>query len=90
MWQAFYTKDSKHLRRKRKSAVGGEQSAPETKDQSVVRSPSSEPYDTMRRRSTNASLILTQTYSIDKFNNAYGSISSRKKSSLAPLVEGDV
>jgi len=87
LWQSFYTKDLKQLKRKRKHELGDEPVPSEIKRQISDPVDLSEGYDSIRRRSTNFPLQSTLT---EKTNNSYGSLLTIKRSSLTPLVEGDV
>jgi hypothetical protein len=50
----------------------------------------SENSDSIRRRSTNLLPPPNQSTTLDKTNKTYGSLITVKRSSLTPLVEGDV
>jgi hypothetical protein len=99
LWQAYYTKDPKQLKRKRKRELGGEASTPEINRQISDPVDLSESYDSIRRRSTN--FPPPPPPPSDKASNGYGplitstnhqriSLQSGKQSSLSTLVEGDV
>ncbi|CAF2622610.1 unnamed protein product [Rotaria sp. Silwood2] len=90
LWQAFYAKDSKQLKRKYKRTTDGEQITSEIKNPISDSVDSSESYDSIRRRNINFSSIPTQISSTNKKDNGYGSLTTGKKSSFMPLVENDV
>ena len=101
MWQAYYTKDPKQLKRKRKRELGGDSFAPEITRQISDPVDHSESYDSIRRRSVNFPPPPASSSSDKANNNGYGplitsnnhqriSIPSIKQSSLSTLVEGDV
>ena len=96
LWQAFYTKDPKQLKRKRKRELGGEPITSELKRQISDPVDLSESYDSIRRRSTNF-----PPPPADKTSNGYGPLITSnnhhrlssltgKQSSLSTLVEGAV
>jgi len=98
LWHAYYTKDPKHLKRKRKRDLGGEATTHEIKREVSEPIDLSESYDSIRRRSTNFPPL---PQSSDKASNGYGplissnnqqrfSLTPGKQSSLSTLVEGDV
>jgi len=90
LWQSFYTKDLKQLKRKRKHELGDEPATSEIKRQISDPVDLSEGYDSIRRRSKNFPPPLPQRSSTEKVNNTYGSLITGKRSSLIPLVEDDV
>lgn len=100
LWQAYYTKDPKQLRRKRKRELGGEAFSSDIQRQISDPVDLSESYESIRRRSVNFPPPPPSTTS-DKATNGYGplisstnhqrvSVTSGKQSSLSTLVEGDV
>jgi hypothetical protein len=99
LWQAYYTKDPKQLKRKRKRELGGESFTPEIIRQVSDPIDLSESYESIRRRSAN--FPPPPPSSSDKASNGYGplissnnhqrfSLTTGKQSSLSTLVEGDV
>lgn len=97
LWQAFYTKDLKQLKRKRKDDLGDESTTTTTEIKRQISDPVdlSEGYDSIRRRSANIPPSLPpptipKSSSTEKINHTYGSLIKIKRSSLTPLVEGDV
>ena len=100
LWQAYYTKDPKQFRRKRKRELGRESFTPEVNRQISDPIDLSGGYDSIRRRSTNFPPPPPASTS-DKASNDYGplisqnnqqrfSLTTGKQSSLSTLVEGDV
>ncbi len=89
LWQAFYNKDLKQLKRKRKHELGDEPTTSEIKRQ-ISNPIDLSGYDSIRRRSTNFPPPLPQKSSTEKINHTYGSLITGKRSSLIPLVEDDV
>lgn len=105
LWQAYYTKDPKQLKRKRKRELGGEGHSPEIQRQISDPVDLSEGLDSIRRRNVNFPPPPPTTSAVhlsDKVNNnGYGplissnnhqriSLTTGKQSSLSTLVEGDV
>ncbi|CAF1491979.1 unnamed protein product, partial [Adineta steineri] len=96
LWHAFYMKDPKQLKRKRKHELGGDSSIGEITRQASDPVDLSASYDSIRRRSNNFPAPPS-----DKTNTNYGpliptshhqrfSSITTKQSSLSTLVEGDV
>lgn len=101
LWQAYYTKDPKQLKRKRTRDLGGESHSPEIKRQMSDPVDLSESCDSIRRRSVNFPPLPPSNLSDRVNNNGYGplisstnhhriSLTTGKQSSLSTLVEGDV
>ena len=77
----------KQLRRKRKHELGGDLIAPEVQRQMSDPVDLSESYDSIRRRTSH---FPPPPASTETNNNGYGLLTTGKRSSLTPLVEGDV
>ncbi|CAF0815838.1 unnamed protein product [Rotaria sordida] len=90
LWQAFYAKNSKKLKRKHKRELGDEQITSEKKHQISDPVDLSESSDSTRRRNINFPSIPIRISSIDKVDNHYESLRTGKRSSFMPSVEDDV
>jgi hypothetical protein len=84
LWQAFYTKDFKQL--KRKEELDGDPILTEIQRQVSDPVDVSENYDSIRRRTA----AFPTPPPTDRTNNSYGLLTTGKPSSRTPLVEGDV
>lgn len=105
LWQAFYNRDVKNLKRKRKIEItDDENNNEEIKDKISDPVDLSQNNESIRRRSSHLLPIPTpknSTSSIERVNHAYGtlavsnqnyrsSLTTGKQSSLSTLIEGDV
>ncbi len=90
LWQTFYNKDPKQLKRKLQRELGSESTTSEIQRQVSDPVDLPENDDSIRRRTTHFPPPPTHSSSLEKTNHSYGSLITVKRSSLTPLVEGDV
>lgn len=90
LWQEFYNKDLRQIRRKRKYSSNSEVVTSEIKRQTPSPVDSSNHYEPIRHRTAAVPSTSNQSTSTEKINRSYGSLLVGKRSSLTPLVEGDV
>lgn len=102
LWQAFYTKDLKQLKRRRKTDIQSEEPTQEIQRQVSDPVDLSQTYDSIRRRSSQMPAPPASTTTPEKSNNGYGPltatnqhyrsslIAAGRPSSLSTLTEGDV
>jgi hypothetical protein len=90
LWQTFYNKDPKQLKRKLQHELGSESMTSEIQRQVSDPLDLPENDDSIRRRTTHFPPPPTHSSSLEKTNHSYGSLITVKRSSLTPLVEGDV